>query len=300
LALTNFRASDFSFNPASDGAHLSEWSLKTSSLGFAAHRSVLPRLQESEKKETIQGRMSEPHHISLSSEELSNLGIVQDARFFAFSYPTVNTQDLQVSAKDALVPDVAFLVFGGFMYFDSDMVLLDVRAAMPSEEGSLCFEPPQQWQAKWSISVGAERWRPVTLPALRGAGVRYFAWLLPGESMDGGVICRDGGFAYIFHEPSETNVMQAKLDVFFPIVVKRTDQSIGCPQCSRLMQFSDYSGGAYAGGWTCEFFSTCGTGYTKEAPMRWYCPHCQLDVCGACCAGLHTEGTASSLLQNQQ
>jgi hypothetical protein len=159
----------------------------------------------------------------LSDEELSDLGIVPDARLFVFSYPIITARDLQVSPKDSLLPDLAFLVFGGFMYFDSNMVLRDVRAAMPNKEGGLRFGSPQQWQPEWSASAGVERWHPVMLPSLRAIGVRYFSWLLPGESVDGTFLCRDGGFAYIFHEPSETSDAHAKQDVFFQIVGSATD-----------------------------------------------------------------------------
>jgi len=297
LAATNFRASDFSFDIAADSEELSGWSLKTSTLGFAAHRFLLPQLQESEKGD-IKGRISPPHHITLSDEELCNLGIVRDARHFVFSYPIVTAQELNVSAKEGRVADIAFLVYGGYMYFDSDMVLRDVRAVVPTDEGGLCFGPPQQWLPEWSLAAGADRWCPVTLPSLRALGVRYFSWLLPGETVDGSTLCTNGGFAYIFHEPAETGVLQARLDIFFQLVDKEVDEGKGCPQCSRLLEWSDYDQGVYAGGWTCEFASGCGQSRTSEAPMRWFCPQCQLDICDACYSGLQTEGKARRLLHS--
>merc|ERR1712217_231183 len=51
----------------------------------------------------------------------------------------------------------------------------------------------------------------------------------------------NGGFAYIFHEPAETGVLQARLDVFFQIVTRSVDHGKGCPQCSRLLEWSNYS-----------------------------------------------------------
>jgi len=299
LAATSFRASDFSFNMATDSEELSVWSLKTSTLGFAANRFLLPRLQESETA-TIEGRISRPHHITLSDEELCNLGIARDVRHFVFSYPIVTAQDLQVSPKDSRVADIAFLVFGGYMYFDSDMVLKDVRAVVPVEEGGLCFGAPQQWSPEWSISAGVDRWCPVTLPSLRAIGVRYFSWLLPDETVEGSKLCRNGGFAYIFHEPTEIGVLQARLDVFFALVDKEVNHGKGCPQCSRLLEWSDYNEGAYAGGWRCEFSDNCGSSWSMEAPTRWFCPHCQLDICPACYASLQTEGLARRLLHTLQ
>jgi len=299
LAATNFRGSDFSFDVAADGKELSRWSLKTSTVGVAVNRFLSAQLQESEKS-AIHGRISRPYHVTFSNEELYNLGIARDARHFVFSYPIVTAEDLQVSAKESCIADIAFLVFGGYMYFDSDMVLMDVRAVVPVDEGSLCFGAPQQWLPEWSIAAGIERWRPVTLPSLRALGVRYFSWLLPDEAVEGSTLCRNGGFAYIFHEPTETGVLQARLDVFFQIVTKEVEHGKGCPQCSRLLEWSDYKEGAYAGGWACEYASDCGNSCMSGAPSRWFCPHCQLDICDACYAERQIGGTSRKLFHALQ
>jgi len=282
LAATTFCASDFAFDTLDEGQRLSGWSLKMGDVGCTAHSFLVTQLQQPAKS-AIRGHISEPHPINLSDDELSNLGIVREARYFAFSYPLVTAQELDVSVNDARVADIAFLVFGGYMYFDSDMVLKDVRAIIPSEDGCLRFGPPQEWSLEWTMAAGVDRWCPMTLPALRKLGVRYFSWLRPGESVDGVTLCRNGGFAYIFHEPCETSTLLAQFDVFFQL--GDVEVRKGCPQCSRMMEWSDYCEGDYAGGWICENAATCGQSRTSHGPMRWFCPHCELDVCIACSAG---------------
>jgi len=295
LKATSFRASDFVFDTAGDGQRLAEWSMKTGALGFAAHRFLAPQLEESEKQ-TIRGHISEPHQINLSDSELCDLGIVRNACHFAFSYPIVTAQELTASVKDARVADIAFLLFGGYMYFDADMVLKDVRAVIPSDDGCLRFGPPQKWLPEWTVAVRADRWRPVTLPALRALGVRYFSWLRPGESVDSVALCRNGGFAYIFHEPCETSTLQAQLDVFFQLEDAEVDHSKCCPQCGGTMEWSDYNEGAYAGGWACDNAATCGQTCTSQGPSRWCCAHCEVDVCGDCSLGLVVAVQARRLL----
>jgi len=169
--------------------------------------------------EVIRGQMSKVQGVTLPEEQFRSLGIAGEASMFSFSYPLVTAQELQVSDKDIMVPDIAFLVFGGFMYFDSDMVLQDIRAVMPSETGRLRFSAAQAWQQEWTTALATDRWNPVTIPALRSQGVRYFSWLLPGERVEGRdlPLSRNGGFVYIFHEPSEVGTLQAKLDVYFEI-----------------------------------------------------------------------------------
>eukprot|EP00443_Scrippsiella_acuminata_P073605 CAMPEP_0115559814 /NCGR_PEP_ID=MMETSP0271-20121206/100144_1 /TAXON_ID=71861 /ORGANISM="Scrippsiella trochoidea, Strain CCMP3099" /LENGTH=219 /DNA_ID=CAMNT_0002993865 /DNA_START=47 /DNA_END=703 /DNA_ORIENTATION=+ len=122
LAATGFRASDFSFNMVSGNEDLSGWSLKTNTLGFAANRFLIPQLQASEKA-TIQGRISRPHHITLSEEELCNLGIARDASRFVFSYPIVTARPSRGASPGLTTSPFRKKVFGGYMYFDSDMVL---------------------------------------------------------------------------------------------------------------------------------------------------------------------------------
>jgi len=289
LVATNFRSSDFNFEMSGDGGDISGWSVKVETLGFAARRLLTPQLHESEK-DAIKGAVSEAHHVTLSEEELRDLGIVREARYFVFSYPIVTAQELTVSTKDSQIADVAFLVFGGYMYFDSDMVLKDVRAVVPTIDGGLRFGPPQKWMPEWTLDAGADRWRPVTLPSLRKLGVRYFTWLRPDEIVNDSVLCRSGGFAYIFHEPSEIGVLQAQLDIYFGLEDREVEHGKGCPQCSRILEWSDYNEGAYEGGWTCEYHETCAQAQTDEAPLRWFCAHCQLDVCDGCYARLKTGG----------
>jgi len=295
LVATNFRSSDFVFELAGYGESISGWSVKVDTLGFAAQRLIAPQLQEPEK-DAIRGVVSRAHHVTLSEEELRDLGIVQEAHHFVFSYPIVTAQELKVSAKESQISDVAFLVYGGFMYFDSDMVLRDVRAMIPSVEGGLRFGSPQQWMPEWTLAAGADRWRPVTMPSLREKGVRYFTWLRPDEDVEGLVPCHNGGFAYIFHEPCEIGVLQAQLDIYFQIEDQEVNPCKSCPQCSRLLEWSDYNEGAYAGGWTCENFTTCAGAQTEDAPMRWFCVHCQLDICDSCYAGLKADVLANRFL----
>jgi len=296
LAATSYRAGDFDFGPEGTfgKTHSFEWSLRSDKLGFAAKRFLA---QTSGGEAAIRGRLSQVQGMTLPEEELKELGIVHDAMHFAFSYPVVTTQDLRVTEKDVKVPDIAFLVFGGYMCFDADMALQDIRAVMPSEDGPLRFGPPRRWRPQWTGAFPAERWHRVTIPALRDLGVRHFAWLLPGEAVPGeeDQLSKHGGFAYIFHEPAETGVLQETLDVYFEVVdssqtgsedAASLPQGKACPKCSRALDWSDCSEGDYASGWDCENFAVCGRAWTRACPHRWFCPACSFDLCGECHSAL--------------
>lgn len=292
---TNFRAGDFVFNGGDKGV-ITEWSLRADSLGFAAERFVAPQLQAMQQG-VVRGLVSELHYITFSEEELRALDIHSEARLFAFSYPVLAEQELKVSSKDAKNSEVALLAFGGFMFFDSSLALKDVRAVMPSSDGDLRFAPPQAWLPEWTSATSPQRWRPVTLPAHRAAGARYFTWLRPFEKLAGSTLCKHGGFAFIFHEPTESFVLQAQLDVYFPLVDTEVEHGKGCPKCKRILEWSNYSEGDYARGWQCENVNACKQECTPDNTMRWFCSSCHTDLCEGCYASLETQGQARMLLQ---
>eukprot|EP00443_Scrippsiella_acuminata_P114056 CAMPEP_0115765726 /NCGR_PEP_ID=MMETSP0272-20121206/102743_1 /TAXON_ID=71861 /ORGANISM="Scrippsiella trochoidea, Strain CCMP3099" /LENGTH=434 /DNA_ID=CAMNT_0003211591 /DNA_START=46 /DNA_END=1349 /DNA_ORIENTATION=- len=264
------------------GSGFSEWSLQVDTLGFGLRRFLEGQLGEAEQQ-VIRGMASEFHHITLSNAEISELGIDRDARFFAFCYPIVTERPLKLSAKDGRSPDIALLAFGGFMYFDSDMVLKDVRAVMSAEH---------------VMGAGGRR-QPLAARDVAGAAGARCALLHMAVAGRGGQwneALPDGGFAYIFHEPSEKAVVQAKLDIFFPIEDAELNHGKGCPKCSRILEWSDFSQGLYEAGWTCENYMSCGQAWTEDSHMRYFCSHCQADFCEACHAALRTGGHARTLL----
>jgi len=301
LVPTSFRNGDFAFEGMSSLLHgeatMASWTACVDKLGFAAKRFLETKLPGGER--TITGHISKLHSVIMSEEELESIGIEREAAsLFAFTYPVATLQELQLTPKDAKVPDIALLVFGGFMYFDSDLQLRDVRAAVPTDgSGVLRFRAPQPWKPDWIATLGVHRWKPVTLPALRKVGVRYFCWLLPGEALPGRTeaLTDNGGFAYIFHEPGETEVLQANFDTLFGIASRGEEDSTAsrgkpCPKCARPLQWSDFSKGAYADGWDCENVQVCGMTAAMSGRHRWFCPDCSFDICNRCHSTMWTGG----------
>jgi len=287
LAQTGFRNSDFHFEGMSRLSQgqvgMASWTAQVDELGFAARRFLQSKLPDLEK--VITGHVSRLHEVTLSAEDLEDLGIEAGAAaMFAFSHPVAMLQELQVSQRDMSVPDIALLVFGGFMYFDSDLCLRDVRALVPGDGavggGLLRFRAPQPWRLEWTEALGVHRWRPVTVPALRAVGARYFCWFLPGEALPGGgeAFTDNGGFAFLFHDPGETAVLQASFDTFFAAASKAGDEAVcapqgkPCPTCARPLEWSDFDAGPYAIGWDCEHLHVCGMRAATAGRHRWCCP----------------------------
>jgi len=283
LAPTSYRPADFAFDiphvldsePSADS-----WSANVEKMGFAARRYLESQMSAGEG--LVRAHISKFHNVFVSKEDRGKWGILHAASYFGFSYPVLNAEAWQITSQDAKVADIALLVFGGYMFFDSDLRLIDVRALVPGEgAGALRLKDAQPWSVESTTALGAHRWHPVTLPAPRHKGARYFCWLLPGEALPGqsDALVDDGGFAFIFHEPTETGVLQAQFDTLLAIAGNRGNP---CPKCSRPMQWSAFDQGSYARGWDCEHFRVCGVSSMKAGRYRWFCAECSFDMCNRC------------------
>lgn len=288
LVPTNFRASDFEFQhvPVVDDSdqRLGTWSLCAEALGSDAGQLLVPGFTN-ESGQSLSGTMTIRHPISLTQDELNTFHISQDVTSCAFAFPVSTAAEAKSAVYDAYKSDLAFLFRGGFVYFDRDGRLLDVRTVFPatSSEKCLWFQAPQRLTSPWYASIQPHRWMPIGCQDLYDVGIRYFAWLLPGEKLAGrDDVCPRGGFAYIFHEPSEATSMQAMLDVVLAVVDVKPG-ALGCPKCDRPMEWSDYNEGLYAKGWSCENFQHCQQRWSRERTKRWFCWNCHVDVCDACC-----------------
>jgi len=133
------------------------------------------------------------------------VGISEFAEHFAFAYPAV---ECELNEEVVTATDLAFLSAGGFVYFDRDMKLVDMMAVVPRKFGGLRFKEPRKWKKQWTDSFSG-RFVEVTLPMLKEKGVDKFCWLSPEEKFGTEVLCKHGGFAYLFKEAGE--------GVYFPV-----------------------------------------------------------------------------------
>lgn len=320
-APTNFRSGDFAFEALAEGREDGAigprgWSVKVEALGFAGRRLLAPKLHGASE---VRGHLSAAHPILLSNQERCELELAQEAELVAFSYPVVAVQGLQVTSKDACFTDLALLVYGGFMYFDAQGALKDVRAAAPSagQGTGVRLGAPRHWPGELSVAVPGHRWRPVTDAHLRAIGARFFVWLSPAEALPGVDVGRQGGFAFLFHDPADRVALQGQLDVYLaagaplppsgaslqgkmaPVAKAEAGQicsddtcaveARGCPGCRHALQWSDYAEGSYESGWNCENLDRCGQNRESAGPTRWFCPGCELDFCETCYWELSTD-----------
>jgi hypothetical protein len=166
--------------------------------------------------------------VTLQGRARTLAGIPAEATSFAFAYP--------VQMDWSKVPDVTqhnceclVAMAGSFVYFDHAGAVCGVNAVTifmddedPEEESlsvwqsSVPSRPLVQFcpplplpEATYQALRSNDRLRPVTMASLLDKGAYAFAWILPGEHLEGLTqVPHAGAFAYVFH-PSK---LQAALD----------------------------------------------------------------------------------------
>ena len=178
---------------------------------------------------------SQAHLVTLSKDARAEAGIPCKADTFAFAYPCHGLDSSKVRDFSYTEEDRACLLplAGGFVYFDADGEVCGVNAILGQSHdlyGADHYEsekyksvrkkahllqfalpaPLPAATARALMAPGARRMQPVTLEALSDRGALEFAWICPGEKLDGmkgGV--PGGAFAYLMKEGCE--------NVYFPV-----------------------------------------------------------------------------------
>lgn len=176
--------------------------------------------------------------VSLQGQARILAGIPTEATSFAFAYPAElnwqNVPDLPLHNPESLLS-----MLGGFFYFDATGAICGantVTAFMEDEEPDLLAEQPNRSglpepllqfcpplplpEVTYRALESAGRLRPVTIASLLDKGAYAFAWIVPGEKLDGLTeVPKAGAFAYFFR-PS---TLQAALET----IIQEEDGATG-------------------------------------------------------------------------
>mmetsp|Transcript_15116 Transcript_15116/g.19821 ORF Transcript_15116/g.19821 Transcript_15116/m.19821 type:complete len:328 (-) Transcript_15116:645-1628(-) len=169
----------------------------------------------------LMGQASNLNQLTLDEEAKRSANIPATARWFCFGYPIeIRNQD-RIENIDLSNPNIGFLLYGGFMYFDHETEgqtphLVQVNSLVPSNDG-LFFGPPKRFKGSedrrfQNELAGAGRFHEITIQSLREKGARYFCWVNPGEHNN---FCPDGGFLYLF---SDNFYFHSKHDRYFQVL----------------------------------------------------------------------------------
>jgi len=155
-------------------------------------------------------QLSPLHQITLDAETKAAANIPKEATYFAWAYPIVNDGSVRLSGQS---PEMAFLEYGGYIYFNDARDAVGTNSICPAALGTLglMFGRPQPLPQDIADTLTRQgRFQEITLAPLAQAGATHFGWIRPGE-FSGKVASPDGCFAYKFG---------SGLPKYFPVVNK--------------------------------------------------------------------------------
>jgi hypothetical protein len=152
---------------------------------------------------SVKGRLSPVFKITIKKEDptAALIRIPLNASYFAFVYPVITGQlEVQVEQKSYLD---AFLLYGGFVYFDSEMKFIQANSLWVGCQMQL--SAPKALPTSVSDKLkAAGRFHDITLPQLIDVGAKQFAWILPGEFLPE-IKAPHGGWAYVYENEKVNN-----------------------------------------------------------------------------------------------
>jgi len=156
------------------------------------------------------GLLSPRSAVTLEEDERSRADLPQNAAFFAYAYPVLGAENIELirnSSPQTMQmcsdPNLAFVCFGGYAYFDAEGRLAGCTARVdrgPQAEALHFRESAPSWQddALLQQLEKAERFQRVTVPGQVEQRATAHAWVLPNE---GSTDPSDkGGFVFKFED----------------------------------------------------------------------------------------------------
>lgn len=127
--------------------------------------------------------------------------IPEDAAYMAWAYPLSGLNILEDSIKrklDPATPEISFILFGGFLFFNENNELLQANAIYSGN--NISFDKPKEINYGYvhSTLVKAGRLQDVTRQELIDIGVTHYCWINPNEKIGTLEIAPFGGFMYVY------------------------------------------------------------------------------------------------------
>lgn len=193
-------------DPTSGATMMAGWDLTRLNWG----RSLLERVR---RMEEVYSQFSPLYQLTLDDETKVAARIPVLAKYFAWAYPAV--LDPRQNYSEAPPDQLAFLQYGGFVYFDDSGTAVGTNGIVPAEVGTIglsfgCGQPLPEAVANTLTQQG--RFQEITLDSLLAEGATHFAWIRPEEFIEQ-LANPNGSFAYKF---------EGKPNRYFPVVTKPT------------------------------------------------------------------------------
>eukprot|EP00746_Dinoflagellata_sp_MGD_P036394 gnl/MRDRNA2_/MRDRNA2_18728_c0_seq1.p1 gnl/MRDRNA2_/MRDRNA2_18728_c0~~gnl/MRDRNA2_/MRDRNA2_18728_c0_seq1.p1 ORF type:complete len:581 (-),score=119.14 gnl/MRDRNA2_/MRDRNA2_18728_c0_seq1:182-1924(-) len=164
---------------------------------------------------------------TLTKNGLNQMNTPKMAESFTWSPPM--TKDFKTGSEEAVnklaqagTPEVAFVLRGGFVFFDQQGAICGASTVAPAAQGTgMQFGKPLPWKSEWTAAIW-DRFAPITIAVLKDKGACYYGWVRPDEAAlqnhPGVPRLEHGGFVYLFHEDLLGTSDAMHQDCIFPLV----------------------------------------------------------------------------------
>eukprot|EP00301_Raphidiophrys_heterophryoidea_P024005 c7660_g1_i2.p1 GENE.c7660_g1_i2~~c7660_g1_i2.p1 ORF type:complete len:826 (+),score=231.93 c7660_g1_i2:349-2478(+) len=160
------------------------------------------------------------HAVTLPANARASANIPVSAAYYSFCYPcalskAISFEEARAQDINPVDPFVAWLLVGGFVYFNHIYDIVAINALSFEEVGAgpssfLCLGAPSDLPPLSEARLdSAGRFATVTNERLQNQGVTQFAWVIPSEMLGNHIFTQSGGFAY--RQANGNNV-------FYPVV----------------------------------------------------------------------------------
>lgn len=147
------------------------------------------------------GNLSPLSAISVNEHTREVANIPSDASFWAWAYPIIGINELDKQQKmliDPKFPEVSFVVFGGFVYFNDSCQLIQVNAVFKGN--NISFDEPKiiPYADIRRNFIDKGRLHDVTNQYLKDKDIVKYCWVTPDDLVKNKQLTTRGGFIYMY------------------------------------------------------------------------------------------------------
>lgn len=149
------------------------------------------------------GSFSPVSAITMDDHTRNVSNIPDDATYFAWAYPLSGLELLSDDVKRDLkpeAPEVSFVLFGGFIFFNDNYNLIQVNSVYGGN--NINFNEPKKLKYT-DIHYTLEkegRLQAINVQELKDRDITHFCWVTPNEKIGGVTIAPYGGFIYVYED----------------------------------------------------------------------------------------------------
>jgi hypothetical protein len=166
------------------------------------------------------GGFSPVNAITLDDHSRNVANIPEDAVYFAWAYPISGLELVSDDIKrelDPKYPEISFILFGGFIFFNEKYNLIQVNAVYGGK--NINFSEPKflPYSDVYYTYIKHGRMQENTIQEFKDRDITHVSWIAPYEKVGGNTIAPYGGFLYLYNDKTAN---------YFEIVPAHSEQTI--------------------------------------------------------------------------